>query len=248
VHYRYDGSYPGLLTLLQHCFAWDETPTRIDRAETAQADLFAAPVEVATDPESAEKLRRAVRRQLSTGTERNLLHAWFSEAHEVEVQLFRYLASGWRLGRGLDEQIARPEVAAVHQLAARVRREAHRLKGLARFRQTADGLYYAPLEPDHFVLPLLAGHFAARLAGQRWLLHDRRRGRGVLSDGRSWVLAELELHAEPHCSGDEQRWQGLWRRFFRHIAIGERRNPRQQRQCMPMKYWKYLVEMGADQE
>jgi len=42
---------------------------------------------------------------------------------------------------------------------------------------------------------------------------------------------------------DERHWQHLWQTFFRRVAIGERLNPRQQRSFMPMKYWKYLVEM-----
>lgn len=246
MHYRYDGSYAGLLTVLQRCFAWNEVPEGIARGEALQADLFAEVVTVATDPARAGELLTAVRSRLSAQTPGNLRHAWLSEAPGVELALYRYLACGWQVGRRLDAHLARPEVAEVQRLALRVRREAHRLLGLVRFRQTDDGLFYAPLEPDHFVLPLIAGHFAARLAGQRWLIHDRRRHCGILCDGKSWVLADLELHAEPDNSADERVWQGLWRQFFRHIVIAERRNPRQQRQCMPMKYWKYLVEMEGE--
>jgi len=243
MHYRYDGSYAGLLTLLQRCFDWDERPERIERGAAEQQGLFGEAVEVTTDPERARQLQQRVRRQLGRETERNLLHAWLAESPGVELSLYRYLVCGWRLGRTFDDQLALPEVAEVQRLALRVRREAHRLKGLVRFRRTADGLYYAPLEPDHFVLPLLGAHFGERLAGERWLIHDRRRGRGWLGAGQDWALVDLELHAEPQLSADEEHWQGLWKQFFRHIAIAERANPRQQRQCMPMKYWKYLVEM-----
>lgn len=243
MHYRYDGSYPGLLTLLQRCFAWEESPERIDRACSSQEDLFAAAIEIRTDPADADTLLQRVRRQLGGEVERNLRHAWLSEAAGIELTLYRYLACGWQVGPRLDQLLARSEVATVQRQARRVRREAHRLKGLVRFRRTADDLYYAPLEPDHFVLPLLGNHFAQRLCGERWLLHDRRRGRGVLCDGRDWMPVELELHAEPDLADDEMHWQGLWRQFFRSIAIAQRDNPRQQRQCMPMKYWKYLVEM-----
>lgn len=243
MHYRYDGSYSGLLTVLQRCFAWDEVPEVIDGGGAAQAGLFAEVVEVATDPVTARQLLQRIRRDLDRESERNLRHAWCAEVPGKELALYRYLASGWRLGRRLDELIARPEVAAVHARALKVRREAHRLLGLVRFGRTAEGLYYAPLEPDHFVLPLLGAHFAARLGNERWLIHDRRRGCGLLGDGRHWTLATLEQHAEPQHTADEEYWQGLWKTFFRHIAVAERSNPQQQRQCMPMKYWKYLVEM-----
>lgn len=243
MEYRYDGSYAGLLSVLQRCFAWNEVPEDINRKALDQADLFCQIVEVATEPPSARRLLSRVRCELGREVERNLRHAWLSEAVGVEVDLFRYLQLGWQLGPALDEHIACSEVARVHGWALKVRREAHRLKGLVRFRRTADGLYYAPLEPDHFILPLLGGHFADRLAGERWLIHDRRRGCGLLGEGGRWTLAVLELHAEPQLTAEELCWQGLWQQFFRQIAIAERANPRQQRQCMPMKYWKYLVEM-----
>nr|WP_052464933.1 TIGR03915 family putative DNA repair protein [Geoalkalibacter subterraneus] len=114
---------------------------------------------------------------------------------------------------------------------------------LLRFRETQDGVLYAPMEPDHFILPLVAPHFSVRLAKERWLIHDVRREKGVLYDGGGWILADLELEESPVFTDDERHWQHLWQTFFRRVAIGERLNPRRQRSFMPMKYWKYLVEM-----
>ncbi len=242
--YRYDGSFAGLLSVLHRIFAWREAPTAINAGDPAQDDLVAAPATVATDPGRAEALLAAVDEHLSADTARNLRHAFFSETEGIEMTLYRYLAFGWKARSALDEHIARPEVAAVHRLVRRVGGEAHRFKGLVRFRETGDGLLYAPISPDHFVLPLVAPHFAARLAGERWLIHDLRRGRGALYDGRRWILADLEIENPPTLSAEELAWQDLWRRFFHRIAIAERLNPRQQRSCMPMKYWTYLVEMS----
>ena len=41
---------------------------------------------------------------------------------------------------------------------------------------------------------------------------------------------------------DEKLYQALWKTYFKAIAIKERRNPRKQRQDMPVRYWKYLTE------
>lgn len=241
--YHYDGSYAGLLSVLRRIFEWRETPAAIRACEPAQEDLFAAPVFVATDAQQADKLLAAIREHLSPETSAFVLHAFFSEADGVEMAIYRYLAHGWKVRRRLDDDLACPAVAEVQRLALRVRREAHRLKGLTRFRETADGLLYAELEPDYFVLPLLAPHFAERLGAERWLIHDLRRDKGVLYQDGRWVLADLRLDEPPQFSAEEAQWQALWRTFFQHIAIGERANPRQQKSCMPMKYWKYLVEM-----
>lgn len=244
--YRYDGSFAGLLSVLHRIFAWREAPTAINAGDPAQDDLFAASATVATDPGRAEALLAAVDEHLSADTARNLHHAFFSETEGIEMTLYRYLAFGWKARSALDEHIARPEVAAVHRLVRRVGGEAHRFKGLVRFRETGDGLLYAPISPDHFVLPLVAPHFAARLAGERWLIHDVQRAKGVLYREGTWILADLQVEAAPRLSKAETGWQDLWRCFFRHIAIAERANPHRQRSCMPMKYWQYLVEMEGE--
>ena len=241
--YHYDGSYAGLLSVLQRIFAWRETPTEICVAAPAQDDLFSTAAQVATDLQRADQLLSAIRTHLSPDSATFVRHAFFSEVPGVEMAIYRYLAHGWKVRRRLDDDLACPAVAEVQRLAQRVRRESHRLKGLARFRETDEGLLYAPLEPEHFVLPLLAPHFAERLGQERWLIHDVRRSKGVFYAEGRWVLADLNVHASPQFSAEESHWQQLWQTFFARIAIAERANPRQQKSFMPMKYWKYLVEM-----
>ncbi|WP_305044714.1 TIGR03915 family putative DNA repair protein [Geoalkalibacter sp.] len=241
--YHYDGSYVGLLSVLYRIFSWRETPATISAVLPPQDDLFAAPLSVPADPSRADQLLAAIRAHLSPETASFVRHAYFSEAPGVEMALYRYLSHGWRVRRRIDDDLADPAVAEVQRLAQAVRREAHRLKGLARFRETSEGLLYAPLEPAHFVLPLLAPHFAERLSAERWLLHDVRRGQGVLYENGRWVLADLQVEEPPQFSEEEALWQDLWRTFHRRIAIAERVNLRRQRGCMPMKYWRYLVEM-----
>jgi hypothetical protein len=48
---------------------------------------------------------------------------------------------------------------------------------------------------------------------------------------------------KPELGEDEAAYQTLWQTYFRNIAVRERRNPPLQRQCMPTRHWKYLVEV-----
>ena len=41
---------------------------------------------------------------------------------------------------------------------------------------------------------------------------------------------------------EEQKYQQLWKLFFKTIAIQERKNARCQMQFMPKKYWQDLIE------
>jgi probable DNA metabolism protein len=40
----------------------------------------------------------------------------------------------------------------------------------------------------------------------------------------------------------EEFYQKLWKSYFKHITIQERKNLRLQRQHMPRRFWKYLPE------
>ena len=47
---------------------------------------------------------------------------------------------------------------------------------------TKDELYYAIIQPDYNVLPLISDHFKKRYADQRWLIYDCRRKYGLYYD------------------------------------------------------------------
>jgi len=100
----------------------------------------------------------------------------------VELLLWRYLERGLSVGRALDGMLAHAEVLPVWKLARAVGREAHRYKGLVRFRELVDGSWYAAIEPEHRILPLIAHHFTARFADQRWIIHDMRRDTALIFD------------------------------------------------------------------
>ena len=241
---RYDGSYAGLLTLLYRLFARREEPIIISSHPLAQDDLFAEVFESTTDPGLAARLTRAVADRLGEESVRHIRYAFLAEQPGIEMAIYAYLKLGWSLRRELDQHLGNATVACVHKWARRTLHEGHRLKGLLRFQETVDGVFYARVRPDANVLAILAGHFARRLGDRPWLIHDVRRDLGALFDGGKWVIGELRLTSTPVFTAEEHQWQQLWRTFFDRIAIPERINPRLQKNFMPMKYWEFLVEMN----
>jgi probable DNA metabolism protein len=245
--YFYDSTFFGLLTVFSKVFTEGKEPEDILRLEGPQADLFSRFQLVQTDPEKAARFLAAVERRLSRESVRNVFHAFLSEKPGIEIALWRYLALGRRVGWRLDADLAHPDVLAVHRPAQRFRGEAHRMKGLLRFREMGGGLLYAPMSPDGNVLPLISPYFAACLPRERFLIHDERRRLGAFCDGGRWEVGEVELESIPEPSPDEEVVGRLWRRFFSELAIPVRRNKRLQKGRMPMKYWKYLTEMEGQE-
>jgi probable DNA metabolism protein len=103
-------------------------------------------------------------------------------------------------------------------------------------------IYYAPVEPDHNILCLVAPHFASRLADQNWIIHDLKRGMAVVYNQTEWVITPVDSAELIQYSQEEEVYQALWQRFFEQIAIQHRTNPELQRRLMPARYWRHLVE------
>jgi len=247
--YRYDGSFEGLLSafaaaLLEQAAAPEFCPPEGDRAGL----LFGAR-EVPTRQGAATELLCHLQTAGGEAAPRTLAMAYLAELPDHELAMYEYCQLTLDRHECIDGWAAHPAVARVGDDARRVSRELHRFKGLLRFMETTDGVYYAPYEPDHNITVPLARYFAERLGGQPWIIHDRRRGLAVLWDGHSLQPGKVPTPAasgmasEPALSAGEETVQSQWRTYHRQIAIASRANPRLQRQCMPRRYWRYLVEM-----
>jgi hypothetical protein len=155
-----------------------------------------------------------------------------------------------------------PAVAATLAAAFKVCREIDRLRGLLRFAPGSLGVYTARCAPDHFVLPGLAEHFFPRFGDTPWAIIDERRRLALVcpADGDPRIVRAAvpqysaltgPAHKAAFQTGAESRgetpasdiWAELWRNYHRSINNESRRNPALQRQCMPVRYWKYLNEV-----
>jgi probable DNA metabolism protein len=132
----------------------------------------------------------------------------------------------------------------------RLWREFDRLRGLLRFKPEKDGRYTARCAPDGFVLPLLAEHFAQRFGGIPWAVIDEKRGLFLACDpGGIPRMGRLSGQVQDGDDGDDgdggagDNWEDLWRNYFRSVNNESRNNPKLQKQFMPERYRKYLVEL-----
>ena len=241
---RYDGTFAGFLTSVSLARERGLEPEAIADREPEQQGLFAAVESVATSRNRADELYRLIRRTLPPGATQTLRYAFQSCEPGREILLFRYIQLGLATGAQFGAMLAHEAVIPVWKLARAVGREAHRYKGLVRFRQVEGDVWYAAIEPDHHILPLIAPHFAARFADQRWIIHDQRRGEAVAFDPRhqKWAETPLEVTGTLPCTAGEEFFRELWQRYFHRLAIAECLNPKLQRQNLPRKHRRHLPE------
>lgn len=242
----YDGTFSGFLTVMATTEGrWGEI-SAIERMAPAQQALFSLAETIATDNGIVTEFFQAVGRLVSSAACQTLHHAFLSGTEGVEMLLLRYLELALAAGSKVDDMLADERVATVHRLAARVRQEAHRMKGFVRFMEVTEGFFYARIEPDHDILPLVMPHFAARFGDRQWLIHDLRRKKGGLYEPArgEWIVTTMDLHAEPQGTIAEEACSRLWQRYFERLPVEERTNLKLQQAKVPKKYRRHLTEFS----
>lgn len=248
--FRYDRTFDGLLTVVFDAYSRRRFPERLIGPGEPEP-LFAQEVfDSPTDPARAARVWKGLQRKLPRRGCNMLVHAWLSETEGADELLLRCIRKVFDAAGPKAGDFSDPDVLAVHKLARTVSHEAHHLIQFARLRKMADGSYYAPVAPKYNALPLAVSYFRDRFADQRWLIYDRKRGYGYCYDltevHEVEFAAEADAPPEVLADGlldpDERLFQQLWKGYFDALAITERRNPRLQRQQMPVRFWKYLTE------
>jgi probable DNA metabolism protein len=56
------------------------------------------------------------------------------------------------------------------------------MTAFVRFEKMQDGVFFAKIDPDFNVLPLIRKHFKDRYQDQKWMIYDLRRNYGILYD------------------------------------------------------------------
>lgn len=233
-----DGTYDGLLTALFD--AYRLRPDEVLLRTPAQLDMFDPPQPVVTDLAKAARIQVAIDEKLSVNSGLNV-HMVFASGHEdAGTLIYRYVTLGWQLGHALDDHMTDPAVEPVLRLSRRVQHERHKMLGFLRFSPLENGILYAPCEPDYDIVPLMTEHFAERLRGERFIIHDLRHG--TLAFHRPGDT--LVTHAvTDRLATPPDEYAALWRAFYDAICIKGRINPRLRDGFMPRRYHKYLTEL-----
>lgn len=240
--YVYDGSFEGLLTAVYEAYYQNEKPDSIMSQANYQENLLVKKIVIRTDCLKADKVYDAVIKKISHEALRKVFCVFLSELPQAGNIIYKYLRLGWKIGKEIDFHLSEEKVLDVHTISKRVSGEKHRMLGLIRFRKIKGNIYYAPIEPDYNIIGLLAPHFVRRFNDQYFIIHDVRRNMAVVYDRSEWVISDFTVNQAIALDYDEQNIQNLWKQFFDSIAIKDRINPRLQKQFMPKRYWKHLIE------
>jgi probable DNA metabolism protein len=246
----YDGTYEGWVTAVFEIYEYKLTDIIFAKNEASATLLFSTNHFVITDEVKVKRVLSGLKKSLSKNGFHDLYNAFLSEVNLIEETLFRYVQYVLSTSKNVEDDFGHNAVLEFRKAVRLTGKEAHRMEAFVRFKLTKDQLYYAIVEPDCDVLPVIENHFKNRYADQRWLIYDAKRKYGVYYDLENISTVQLQFDENTSsskflaelCDPDEELFQDLWRNYFKSVNIESRKNTKLHLQHMPKRYWKYLTE------
>jgi len=245
---NYDGTWSGLMTCIFCSFEYKWQIGAIQQhASSSQTGLFTAPELISTDNEKARRVLLGLEKKISLQGIQELYYVHLSEIKDRELLILRSIIYYFRSETKANQNYGHDDILQIKKIVRSVSRERHRVKAFVRFQKMKDGLYFANLEPDFNVLPLIVKFFKERYADQKWLIYDLKRKYGIYYDlmevtevkfSDSLAKNQIEIHLDE----EESRYSDLWKNYFESVNIKERKNTKLHVQSLPKRYWKYLNE------
>lgn len=249
--YVYDGTYYGFLNCIFECFEMKEWHAVPVSESLHQSSFFDSERIIVTDTARAERVLNGLQQRIGKSRTSDFFRVFLSEDPKALTAAFRLLVALFRGNGSILENYGDGDVLYVAQTLKKVSRERHRMKAFVRFSKNSDGLFFAFVEPDFNVLPLITSFFARRYADQNWLIYDVKRNYGIYYDKITVEEVQLDINARKQFGTaqvsialDERdaHFEQLWKQYFKSTNIVERRNIKLHMQHVPKRYWKYLVE------
>ncbi|QCX00007.1 DNA metabolism protein [Aggregatimonas sangjinii] len=245
----YDGSFNGFLTSVFKAFDEKIVVSDIQSNAISQSGLFSETETVFTQMDLAKRVWNGIQRKSNLAI-KNIYFAFLSGQKGIELQLYRYILKLFAKKQSIATDYADEIVMKISQLAKSVGREKHRMEAFVRFQLTQDGIYFANIEPDFDVLPLISKHFRSRYADQQWIIYDVKRKYGLFYNMESVEIVTLDLEEvytnsiqkNKAFTNEEYDYQDLWNDYFKSTNIKSRINKKLHTQHVPKRYWKYLSE------
>ena len=248
----YDGSFNGFLTAVFIAFDEKITVSDIQKNTKVQRGLFSESETVFTQMDKAKRVWNGIRGKSSSAI-KDIYFAFLSETKDIEHLLYRYIRKLFSTMTSAHTNYTDALVLKISQLAKSVGREKHRMEAFVRFQLTKDEIFFANIEPDFDVLPLISKHFRNRYADQQWIIYDVKRSYGLYYNLETVEIIALDLenvHSNSIRRSDtfldtEYEYQDLWNNYFKSTNIKSRINKKLHQQHVPKRYWKYLSEKKA---
>lgn len=247
----YDNTIEGFLTAIFEVYEYKMDKVAIRKNNLEIPQLFGKIIEVKTNLDKAKRVADRIKNILGNKGFQSLLKSLLIEYDNIEDPILNVIRYALKANKNVLDDFGNPDVLEIKQVLKKLGRERHRMNAFIRFKLANDGIYYAFVEPDFDVLPLISNHFKSRYADQKWLIYDLKRNKGIYYNLDEVKFVQLEERSNKenetlniNLDSSELEFQKLWKSYFKHTNITSRKNLKLHLQHVPKRYWKYLIEKG----
>lgn len=236
----YDGSFEGFLTLVYEVYHDKLHPSSIIRTEPKEL-LFEPMHSVFTDTLKAQKVLIGLKNKFLPEYYKRIFHIFLCDSISFETELLEFITLGFK-HQALLNNITIPALFKLQALENELFRLVHKMYGFIRFEELEDKTLYAKIETKYNVLPFLGEHFTLRLGNHPFIIHDLNRSLAYVKNETSSSIQTIASFETPLLSSDETTFKALWKTFFTHVSIENRKNKKLQQQLVPLLYRTYMSE------
>lgn len=247
VAYCYDGSFEGMLCCIFESFEKKERPVSIGPEGVGQLTLY-PPRRVQTELSKARRVEAGLRRKASDASYRLVELSYYSCHEQKELLALDFTRLAMRYGRRALSMLADNTVNELTRAVQKLTNEAHQYKEFIRFSIVENGAMTSVIEPQNFILPLIAPHFCDRYPNESFFIYDASHGTALVAVPGEHAIVPVEAYEQPEAGEEERCFRALWKLFYDTIAIEGRYNPKCRMTHMQKRFWKHMTELNGEGE
>lgn len=230
--------------------AWASGPghknLKLKTEPVGNLELFCEYIHVDADSEKTARVVRSIQKKISFEAYQMVFRCAVSRCEDKLDIIYRFLLLGFAYGPRVLDMLQHPAVTSLFEINRRVSNETHLFREFLRFQSIGESVLAAHIEPKSDILTLLAPLFADRMPSENWMIIDDNRRTAAIHpadcDFYLTILSGEELKGLSEAGDNSDPFAELWKGFFETIGIEQRKNPRCQRNHMPLWYRKHVTE------
>lgn len=242
--YIYDNTFEGLLTAIFYAYSCKEDCV-ITKSSDYTTSFLNEVLNITTEYDKFNRVYKSIVEKLNTEILTNVYYLYLCGTTDSSSIALKYLKLCYKYGTNINLAKNNDTIILVDKYTKKVTHEAHMFTGFVRFKEIAPLSFYASIEPDHNILPLILNHFATRFSDQNFIIHDLKRNLAIIYNREKALITEFKREDSKIFSSPDGEFEALWKTFYNSVNIKERQNLKLRSHYMPKRYWSHLTELKS---
>lgn len=219
---------------------------RLQTDPVGNLELFCEYRHIDADQKKVKKVISSIQKKISWEAYQWVYAASMSFRQDKLDIIYRFLILGFATGPNVTKMLGHPYTSGVFELKRKVYNECHQFREFLRFSRLENQVLFSIIEPKCNILTLLAPHFENRMPSENWMITDKTRMLSIVHPMNQpfflTPVTPVELSYMEDIKEHRDPYSHLWKTFFQSVAIDARKNPKCQRNFLPLWFRKNMTE------